>query len=523
MTESSSDDSTLNRATDLGVRRPLELLLSEIDQLLSSGTFSAQARAQLRVARRRARRLGRLLDVVLDLSRFDGRALALHAVPTNLAMTTKRLCDLFRPAFEQAGVAFTVHCAALPHPVHVDRVMWEKIVCSLLAHALERKDTGELQLTQECVGEDVVLSLADLRSGAYESARARDDESLAREGQESDEAAVASGLALVGELAKLHEGALRIDRSASGATFTVCIPYRPHTEATELVDGALEASPPALDVLDAVRKWQRERAAREAAERESSLKDDVIAVISHELRTPLSAILGWLRALRDGRFSTASVAKVLDVIERNANAQVRLLRDLFDASRIAAGKLELESERVASLSEVVETAIESLVPAAEQSKVRLVCELADATGPVDVDVQRVQQVVWNLLSNALKFTPAAGEVRISCATEGGRVLLRVADMGCGIAPEFLPHVFERFAQERPSRRRPGLGLGLAIARYIVESHGGSIAAQSEGEGRGTTMTVALPLAASGATDLGATRDGERSEHASPLLSEDHTQ
>jgi signal transduction histidine kinase len=613
--------------------RPLSLLLREIDDLLTSGTVSKGASAQLGIAKRRARRLGRLIDILLTLSRIDDQLLQPRLVPTNVASATKYLCDLFQPAFNQAGIALSADCADLPHPALVDRGMWEKIVCSLLANALKFTLEGEVRVFQYSTAEDLVLVVADTGCGipdadielVFEQERGSpSDEGFANGGAKL-------GLSLTRELVRLHDGTMHISsKLGRGSTFTVRIPYEYGSESLPIVpiDPAAGFDGEASDALEAMREWndaidstaasdeQRilvaagnadeheflrgllgsrwkvqilsdgfaalgsalarppalviadvalpgvdgvslaralhtdprtaevpvvllsergreqgsieglgagaldyvvkpvaprellarldvrltqarerklERAARQNAERDSQLKDEVIAVVAHELRSPLAAILGWLQVLRSDGFSATRVEKALEVIERNVNAQARLVKDLFDASRMITGKLSLVLEVIPDLRTVVAPAVESFMPVAAASKIRLEAALDGPVGPVAVDPDRFQQVVWNLLANALKFTPAGGTVRITCSMSDHEALLQVSDTGRGITPDFLPHVFERFAQENANHAKRGLGLGLALSHHMIEQHFGAIVAQSEGEGRGTTITISLPL------------------------------
>ncbi len=232
--------------------------------------------------------------------------------------------------------------------------------------------------------------------------------------------------------------------------------------------------------------------------------------MSHELRTPLASILGWCSLLRLKRDIPADVERALDVIERNANVQVRLVDDLLDATRIHAGKLLLERARV-RLDDAVRTAVEISRPAAQAKGV--VLELTGAApAVVDGDASRLQQIVINLLSNAVKFTPAGGHVRVAVAAQDTRAVITVRDDGAGIDPAFVPHVFTRFRQGDSSTTRlhGGLGLGLAIVSSLVERHGGTVRAESEGPGRGATFTVVLPIAAAEAGD-GDVRAGRPDE------------
>ncbi len=238
---------------------------------------------------------------------------------------------------------------------------------------------------------------------------------------------------------------------------------------------------------------ENERLYRQAEE-SSRLKEEFLATISHELRTPLSAILGWARMLRLGQLSDQNVAKALETIERNARAQAQLVDDLLDVSRIVTGKLRMDV-RPTDPESFIDAAVEAVEPAAEAKGVR-VQKVID-TGPVSIpgDPVRLQQIVWNLLSNAIKFTPRGGRVQIRSERVNSHLEIVVSDTGQGIAPEFLPHVFDRFRQadQKTSRQHGGLGLGLAIVRHLVELHGGTVSANSAGEGRGATFTVMLPV------------------------------
>jgi len=238
---------------------------------------------------------------------------------------------------------------------------------------------------------------------------------------------------------------------------------------------------------------ENERLYRQAEE-SSRLKEEFLATISHELRTPLSAVLGWARMLRLGQLSKEQETKALDTIERNARAQAQLVDDLLDVSRIITGKLRMDV-RPADPNSFIDAAVEAVRPAAEAKGVR-VQKVMD-TGAVSVpgDPVRLQQVVWNLLSNAIKFTPRGGRVQIRSERVNSHLEIVVSDTGQGIAQDFLPHVFDRFRQadQKTSRQHGGMGLGLSIVRHLVELHGGTVSATSEGEGRGATFTVKLPI------------------------------
>ncbi len=239
----------------------------------------------------------------------------------------------------------------------------------------------------------------------------------------------------------------------------------------------------------------RERLARAEAEKANRAKDEFLATLSHELRTPLNSLRLWAGVLRQQPLESATLAKAIDTIDRNAALQAQLIDDLLDISRIASGKLRLEV-RPLELRSVIEAALETVRAAAEEKGITLARAVEREVGPVLGDTTRLQQVLWNLLTNALKFTPAGGRIDIFLRRRDGMAELRVRDNGQGIAPELLPRIFDRFRQGDSSMTRPqgGLGLGLAIARQLVELHGGRIQAHSAGEGQGTTMTVMLPLA-----------------------------
>ena len=230
--------------------------------------------------------------------------------------------------------------------------------------------------------------------------------------------------------------------------------------------------------------------AREDAETANRLKDEFLATLSHELRTPLNAILGWTTMLRDGNVQPRHVMRALDTIHRNATAQVQIVNDLLDVSRIVRGNVQL-SPRLMSLGPLLTLSVESITPTAEAKGVTIVTSLGSTPAFVWADHDRLQQVFWNLLSNAVKFTSSGGRVDVRMQTEGSDVRVDVADTGNGIAAAFLPHVFERFRQADGSSTRThgGLGLGLSIGRHLVELHGGRMTADSAGEGQGSTFSV----------------------------------
>jgi signal transduction histidine kinase/ActR/RegA family two-component response regulator len=264
--------------------------------------------------------------------------------------------------------------------------------------------------------------------------------------------------------------------------------FRDITEHRRAEEAARQAAEERRQLLES------EQFARGEAERANSMKDEFLATVSHELRTPLNAILGWAHLLRTGSMTEAQVHQGIEVIERNARAQTQLIEDLLDMSRIISGKMRLDIQSVDPVA-FVEAAIQTVRPAAEAKGIRLSTLLDPGAGPINGDPNRLQQVVWNLLSNAIKFTAREGRVQVVLERVNSHIEIAVADTGVGIKPEFLPHVFDRFRQEKASgtRSATGLGLGLSIVKHLVELHGGSVHAISAGEGQGATFTVCLPL------------------------------
>jgi PAS domain S-box-containing protein len=252
----------------------------------------------------------------------------------------------------------------------------------------------------------------------------------------------------------------------------------------------------------------RERAMRAEAERLSQLKDEFLATLSHELRTPLNAISGWSHLLLTAKLDGEASARALETIRRNVRAQAQIVDDLLDASAIIAGKLRLEMQDV-DADDGLRGALESVRPAAEARGIQLVYLPTASPAVVKADPARLQQIAWNLLSNAIKFTDVGGSVTLRLGREGGQVVISVSDTGCGIAPEFLPHVFDRFSQADGSIKRAhsGLGLGLALVRHLTEMQGGMVEAESAGEGRGATFTVRLPAASPRAAESDASYPG----------------
>ena len=265
------------------------------------------------------------------------------------------------------------------------------------------------------------------------------------------------------------------------------------TETAERVISGLAAQ--AAIAIDNARLFDTAQKARESAEIANQLKDEFLATVSHELRTPLNAVLGWTSLLRGTNMDAKRQAKALETVERNAKLQQKIVEDLLDVSRIVAGQLRLDKEPM-PFRPVVETAVESIRPMAAAKNIQVTLEMDEDPAIIIGDHARLHQVVWNLLTNSIKFTPEEGALRVTLAVTESRVELVVADTGIGISADFLPHVFERFRQEdaRASRTHGGLGLGLAIVRHLTEMHGGTVAAVSAGEGKGSTFIVRLPTA-----------------------------
>jgi signal transduction histidine kinase/CheY-like chemotaxis protein len=239
---------------------------------------------------------------------------------------------------------------------------------------------------------------------------------------------------------------------------------------------------------------KRESSARAEAEKANRLKDEFLATLSHELRTPLNAVIGWSRMLNSGRLDPETSLHAQEVIARNAAAQKQIIEDILDVSRVITGKLQLHLRPV-DLATVVHAALDAVRPAMEAKEIRIETKIESNLRAISGDPDRLQQVVWNILSNAAKFTPTSGEVHISVRQSGTHALIQVKDNGPGIDPAFLPYVFERFRQADGSTTRThgGLGLGLAIVRHLVELHGGTIAVENRAEGQGAIFTISLPL------------------------------
>jgi signal transduction histidine kinase/DNA-binding response OmpR family regulator len=246
--------------------------------------------------------------------------------------------------------------------------------------------------------------------------------------------------------------------------------------------------------IERSRLSEAEKQARWHAEIASRLKDEFLTVVSHELRAPLNAIQGWIRLLREGRLDNDEAERALEIVERRALAQKHIISDLLDGSQIITGKLKLIVQPL-DLASIVESAVSVVRPAIDAKSITLEMDLESDDGQVSGDSDRLQQVVWNLLVNAIKFTPAGGRIRVQLRRVGEVMEITVSDSGDGISPEFLPFVFDRFRQADGSSTRPygGMGLGLAIVRYLVEMHGGAVRVDSPGKGKGATFVIQLPL------------------------------
>jgi PAS domain S-box-containing protein len=265
----------------------------------------------------------------------------------------------------------------------------------------------------------------------------------------------------------------------------------------------------ARDISDRIRAAEeralisvRDQAAREGAESANRAKDAFLAVVSHEMRSPLNAMIMWVHLMRSAKLSDEEFRRALDTIERNIKSQAKLVDDLLDVSRIVSGKLRLDLRPLGPIS-VIEAALEGLRPGADAKQIRIDCELDPQGGPVLADPGRLQQVIANLISNAIKFTPAGGRVVVRLKRVASQSVISVTDDGEGIPAEFFPYLFDRFRQadSAPSRAHGGLGLGLAIVRNLVELHGGTVHAASDGLGKGATFTVKLPINALRTRDL----------------------
>jgi PAS domain S-box-containing protein len=270
--------------------------------------------------------------------------------------------------------------------------------------------------------------------------------------------------------------------------------YENHAYREEHITAIKMAANLAAVAIENMRLLQHETRARELAEEASRLKDEFLATLSHELRTPLTAVLGWASMLSDTRLDEKTFKMAVEIIERNARTQQQIVDDILDVSRIITGQLRFDAEPT-DLHHVIDAALDTVRHAATAKSISLRADFDPGVGPVMGDARRLQQVVWNLLLNAVKFTPIGGEVRARLERAGPHARVTVTDTGAGIRPDFLPFVFDRFRQgdQSTTRVHGGLGLGLSIVRHLVELHGGTVRVESEGEGRGSTFAVELPL------------------------------
>ena len=288
-----------------------------------------------------------------------------------------------------------------------------------------------------------------------------------------------------------------VRRRKDGTLLQISLTVSPITDAKGRIVGASKIARDITERKQAEVEREQllasERHALERAEFEARMKDEFLAILSHELRTPLNAIFGWANILRTSD-NPAEIAEGLEVIERNARAQTKIIEDLLDMSRIISGKVRLDVQRVDLLS-VINSAIESVKPMAAAKQIRLTSVLDPLASPVSGDPARLQQILWNLLTNALKFTPKGGRVHVVLERVNSDLEISVNDTGSGIAPDFLPYVFDRFRQADASTKREqrGLGLGLAIVKNLAELHGGNVRAKSPGLNKGSTFAIVLPM------------------------------
>jgi len=289
-------------------------------------------------------------------------------------------------------------------------------------------------------------------------------------------------------------------------------------QLTETLEERVRERTAELEKSERKLRQQKEAEAclRNEAEIANRMKDEFLATMSHELRTPLNAVLGWAAILRQDPSNAAKLQRGLEVIERNARSQARLIGDLLDVSRMITGKLRVNMKRM-HLAKAVHAAADVVRPAAQAKGVRLVVDIDPELGEIVGDSERLQQVVWNLLTNAIRFTPSGGHVRVTAEREGASLTVRVEDTGAGIPAEHLPHIFERFRQVDSSTTRAhgGLGLGLAIVRHLIEAHGGSVEARSEGHGKGAAFTLTLPVRSVDVASGEAEADGEPDADSEP--------
>ncbi len=379
------------------------------------------------------------------------------------------------------------------------------------AHAVSEQDQARLTVTLRSIGDGVITTdpagkvnlvnpVAQLMTGwdeasahgrpidevfniISEDSRGRVENPVRRVFREGRIVGLANHTLLIsrdGREIPIEDSAAPI-RAPDGGLIGIVLVFRDATERRETERRRLEV-------------LAQEQAARREAEAVSRSKDEFVATVSHELRTPLNAIFGWVRLLRMGQLDEAKRAHALEVVERNTRAQAQLIEDLLDMSRVVTGHLRLDMRRV-DLANVTRTAVEAVKPSAEGRDINIALDLAPNLGPITGDPDRLQQIIWNLLTNSVKFTPKGGRIRVALRVEGSDAVLQVSDTGLGINAELLPHVFERFRQgvSSASRSHGGLGIGLALVRHLTEMHGGTVVAASDGENRGATFTVRFPM------------------------------
>ena len=389
-----------------------------------------------------------------------------------------------------------------------EREAWLKTVMSSIGDAVITTDLGGRvtlvnPVAQEMVGwteaEAEGRPLTEVFRIVNEQTRQPSESQFVRVLQEGSSAGLASNALLVAR----DERETPVDGSAApikdecGNVIGVVLTFRDVAERKRM-----EKARERLLVYEQEARREAE-VARRRAEEASRAKDEFLATVSHELRTPLNHMLGWITMLRSGKLESVKIQKAFDTIERNVRAQGRLIDDLLDVSRIISGKLLIEPSRI-EIAKVVEAAAESIGPIVEEKGVNFKTTLAPEAVMVLGDPDRLQQAIWNLLTNAVKFTPEGGHVELRLTRVNPQIEIAVIDDGEGISPDFLPHVFDRFRQKdaTSARQHGGLGLGLAIVRHLAELHGGSVRVESEGEGRGTTFTITLPVAAAHAATPG---------------------
>jgi signal transduction histidine kinase len=645
------------------LRTPLTLILAPLRQVLDCARLEPEHRELLGTARKAAGRLHRLVNSLLDFARIEAGRSDAHYQPTDLAVLTADLAEMFRSVFDCAHIGLIVDCPALPEPAYVDQEMWAKIVHNLLSNALKFTLEGQVAVRLRMDNDRFELEVADTGCGISKEDLPRIFERFAmvKASHASTVEGSGIGLSLVEELTWLHGGTVEVTSDLGvGTTFRVSIlkgfahlpeerleatraapPVR--AEAEPFLDEALgwmedmpevsagtgvaaggmpperrenvvcektaprgrilvvddnaqmrdylsrllenrwrvETEPdgaaalehirlhapdvvvadimmPRMDGLEMLRTlraapataelpvlllsaragedasveglqaWandylvkpfsQREllarievlllqgrqraaeRLARSQAEQNVRAREEFFAALAHELRSPVSSLLAWIDILQGEKVTRSNVLAALQVLEFTARSLRRLSEDLYDVARSSSRSMPVESRPFSSIAPLVAIVVEAFAPAAAKKNITLHEMLEPDSGPASIDPDRLQQVISNLLSNALRFTPQGGRVDVSCARRAGTVELRVSDSGRGIPPEALPHVFEQYWQGKRADGDSGLGLGLSICRRLVELHGGQIEALSEGEGLGATFVVRLPLAAGPAED-----------------------